>query len=176
MSAKKRIFVGCLCFSLADLLVLDLYVGPRAFARSEATPHAAAPSVASMVVPSAAAPTSSARAGDARSRVPRIVARFGSDEGAAYDDQLRALATAMIEDPGATIVLEGHSDRRGPAEYNQSLSLERANWARRQLILYGVSASRVETIGRGVEAPLDESTDDPTRSENRRVEVRWADK
>ena len=174
-------FIVCLCFSIVDLLVVDVYLGPRAFAQSPAEltiPPPVPPPTASPVASPIAPPLARAlaREGGAHSTVPQIVARFGSDEGAAYEDHLKVLATAMIEDPDATIVLEGHSDRRGTAEYNQALSLQRADWARGQLVLYGVSATRIETVGRGAEFPLEESIEDRARSENRRVEVRWVDK
>jgi hypothetical protein len=108
--------------------------------------------------------------------VPTIVARFERASTEADDDSgVRALATAMIEDHDAAVVLEGHSDLRGGDDANHAVSLERANWVKARLVALGVSPDRIEAVGLSATHPL-RSDEGDGRSVNRRVEVRWVDK
>ncbi|WP_051000091.1 OmpA family protein [Sinorhizobium fredii] len=65
--------------------------------------------------------------------------------------------------------IEGHTDARGGAEYNMSLSMERADAVVRYLEEKNVPADRLEAIGFGKSAPR---TSNPFDSENRRVELK----
>lgn len=178
-----KLFAACLCCSVVDLVVLDFVVGPEALrdgattsdaqggaSASLADGGAAAATVAPVPAPQPAAtgvPAPTTRPSGGR----RVVARFDSDSPSADDTELRALAAAMLADPTAEIVLEGHTDQRGDPERNRMLSLERAKWAQTRLVELGVSASRIAVVGVGAERPRE--TDDAAIAENRRVEVRW---
>ena len=195
-TAAKYVFAACLSASVVDLVVVDFVLGPLALG-PEAPPTSAAIAAATEAggagtaaatglptMTATALPTATATATDAtdatdagrprtvRART-RVVARFDSDQPIGSDDELRALATAMIADPYAEIVLEGHTDQRGDPDRNQSLSVERATWARNRLVELGVSASRIAVVGLGSERPLDKGDDDAAIANNRRVEVRW---
>ncbi|MBX3231822.1 MAG: OmpA family protein [Labilithrix sp.] len=109
----------------------------------------------------------------AAARVPTIVARFEAEAKAPVDELgVRALATAMIEDHEAKVILEGHSDQFGADHFNHDLSLERANLVKARLVELGVSEERIETVGLGSTRPLRPDIPDAA-SVNRRVEVRW---
>ena len=185
-----KLFAACLGCSLVDLVVLDFIVGPEALrndppraapdgGRTTEAPldaRAAPPAIATTATVSAAAnATDSGReppraaAGSGR----RVVARFDSEQPSADDTELRALSAAMLADPTAEIVLEGHSDPRGDPERNRMLSLERAKWAQTRLVELGVSASRIAVVGVGAERPRETGEDDTAGAANRRVEVRW---
>ena len=69
------------------------------------------------------------------------------------------------------LVVVGHTDSVGTAEYNQQLSLRRAQAAAAYLEAQGVPAARVRTEGRGEAEPVAVNTTDAGRSQNRRVEV-----
>jgi hypothetical protein len=77
----------------------------------------------------------------------------------------------MVHDRSVDVILEGHSDPLGDAEYNKLLSLERAIWARNRLVSYGVSASRIQAVGLGSSRTAPHPEDSP--SANRRVEARF---
>lgn len=84
---------------------------------------------------------------------------------------LEKLAAAM-QDPRlkeARFRVEGHTDARGGAAYNQSLSLRRAQSVAGFLESKGVSRARLEPVGKGFAEPLDKA--DPTAPENRRVRI-----
>jgi peptidoglycan-associated lipoprotein len=175
-TSAKYVFAACLCASVVDLVVVDLVLAPLALAHDPAPPAATMTATAASTSTSTPTPIQIQTAGDAgrpaRAR-SRVVARFDSDQPIGSDDELRAVATAMIADPTAEIVLEGHTDQRGDPDKNQTLSVERATWARNRLVELGVSASRIAVVGLGSERPLDKGDDDAATANNRRVEVRW---
>ena len=184
-AAAKYVFAACLCASVVDLVVVDLVVGPLALAAAPSpspsptdapavdAPPPSAPAPLDTPTPTPTpTPTAAPRAGVVLPPT-KVVARFDSDQPNGDDDELRALATAMIADSSARIVLEGHSDQRGDPDKNQTLSLERATWARNRLVELGVSPSRIAVVGLGSERPLDGTDDDAAIASNRRVEARW---
>jgi len=83
--------------------------------------------------------------------------------------KLEAVATALKAN-NKNIVVEGHTDERGTAEYNRALGERRAQAAREELVRLGVAASRITTISYGKERPVDPSHDDTAWSRNRRAE------
>jgi peptidoglycan-associated lipoprotein len=97
---------------------------------------------------------------------------FGFDsyaiEGASRND-LEANSRTLSEQGDLRIILEGHCDERGTAEYNMALGAERARAVKSALIAMGVASSRIETISYGEEIPLDSSQSDEAHSKNRRV-------
>jgi len=67
-------------------------------------------------------------------------------------------------------VIEGHTDDRGAADYNQTLSQSRANAVRNVLIeRYGIAASRVTAEGFGESRPIQSNDTSAGRLANRRV-------
>jgi outer membrane protein OmpA-like peptidoglycan-associated protein len=92
---------------------------------------------------------------------------------------LTQVATVVRSYPGAQVMIEGHTDGKGDAAYNQKLSERRAAtvaaWLASRL---GPNAARIETRGWGKSRPiapnaLPDGSDDPVgRARNRRVEIR----
>ncbi|MCS6915952.1 MAG: OmpA family protein [Myxococcales bacterium] len=68
------------------------------------------------------------------------------------------------------ISIEGHTDNRGPLEYNMSLSERRAHSVRRWLIQNGIPAERLEAHGFGPTRPIATNDTPDGRQQNRRVE------
>jgi len=68
-----------------------------------------------------------------------------------------------------TFLVEGHTDAVGNADYNQTLSNQRAQAVANYLFTLGVSKSRLKTVGRGANELL--FPDKPDSSENRRVKI-----
>lgn len=84
---------------------------------------------------------------------------------------LRELSTSLEKYPDSDLLILGHTDSIGTAEYNKRLSVRRADAAAEYLISQGVSRSRIGTGGLGEEEPVASNSDDAGRRQNRRVEV-----
>jgi peptidoglycan-associated lipoprotein len=97
---------------------------------------------------------------------------FGFDsyaiDGAARND-LEANSRTLSEQGDLRVVLEGHCDERGTAEYNMALGAERARAVKSALVALGIPSSRIETISYGEEIPLDPSGSEEAHARNRRV-------
>lgn len=83
-------------------------------------------------------------------------------------DQLKLTAINVI----------GHTDRLGSADYNNKLSVERANTVRQYMVNQGLPADKVSADGMGSTQPVKECADDKNKAAlieclqpNRRVEI-----
>ncbi|MFO8032258.1 MAG: peptidoglycan-associated lipoprotein Pal [Desulfohalobiaceae bacterium] len=85
---------------------------------------------------------------------------------------LREKAELLQENQNLQMVIEGHCDERGTAEYNLALGERRARAAYEFLVLLGVDADRLSIISYGEERPLEEGSNEEAWSENRRAEFR----
>lgn len=65
--------------------------------------------------------------------------------------------------------VEGHTDAKGGAQYNEALSLRRAQSVVAFLESRGIVRGRLEPAGKGFAEPLDKSN--PNAAENRRVRI-----
>ncbi|MFZ2900859.1 MAG: OmpA family protein [Saprospiraceae bacterium] len=86
--------------------------------------------------------------------------------------ELDRLAILLLERPGISIRIEGHTDNIGEYKSLIDLSEKRAQAVKDFLVRKGVAASRIETVGYGPSKPVSGNTDEDERSLNRRVEVR----
>ena len=75
----------------------------------------------------------------------------------------------LRQNPGVNLVLEGHCDERGTAEYNMALGEERARSVLDMLQSYGIGNNRLKTVSYGEELPVNPSHEDYAYAENRRV-------
>ena len=66
------------------------------------------------------------------------------------------------------VMLEGHCDSRGSAEYNLGLGNRRATAVKTYLVNLGVPASRVTVVSKGKEQPFCNDENDSCWSQNRR--------
>ncbi len=78
----------------------------------------------------------------------------------------------------ASVTIVGYTDRIGSTAYNQKLSEQRANSVKEYLVAKGVSASRLNAVGKGEADPVVECKDTKKRPDlikclepNRRVEI-----
>ena len=67
------------------------------------------------------------------------------------------------------LVIEGHCDERGTAEYNLALGEKRATEAAKYLTDLGIDKERIKTISYGKEMPLDKGHDEDSWAKNRRA-------
>ncbi|MEX2472792.1 MAG: OmpA family protein [Gemmatimonadota bacterium] len=99
---------------------------------------------------------------------------FGFDSSAlqsAGQQNLRDLVASLEEYEGTEVLVVGHTDSTGSAEYNQSLSERRAAAARTFLIGAGLDAGRVRAVGMGENEPIASNDTEAGQQQNRRVEV-----
>ncbi|MFH1499848.1 MAG: OmpA family protein [Verrucomicrobiota bacterium] len=90
--------------------------------------------------------------------------------GATERTKLQAAQAYLQENPQHNLLLEGHCDWRGTAEYNLGLGDRRANSALQYLTSLGVDMSRLQTLSKG-DLEAVENADDATMSNDRRVEL-----
>lgn len=84
---------------------------------------------------------------------------------------IKEVADAMNEDPELRVKIIGHTDAVGKPEANQTLSTKRAESVRDALVkTYQISASRIETEGKGSSAPVTNDNTEAGKTKNRRVE------
>lgn len=84
---------------------------------------------------------------------------------------LREVARVLREHPEiVSLEVAGHTDATGSAEYNRTLSEDRARAVSEWLIAHGVERSRLQARGYGQERPLGDNATEAGRARNRRVE------
>jgi len=69
----------------------------------------------------------------------------------------------------SSIVIEGHCDEQGTAEYNMALGERRAQETKKYLVNLGVKESLMKTVSFGEENPLDPASDEEAWAKNRRA-------
>ncbi|NBL64883.1 OmpA family protein [Flavobacterium sp. NST-5] len=89
---------------------------------------------------------------------------------AAAKANLDKLVTVFNSYPDTDIVIYGYTDSTGPADYNLTLSDQRADAVKNYLISKGLVASRFKTTGMGIADPIASNDTVEGRAQNRRVE------
>lgn len=85
---------------------------------------------------------------------------------------LEQVAASLVVHEEVRAEVAGHTDIAGSAEFNQRLSLARAETVRNFLIGRGVAADRLVARGYGSEFPVGSNTTEEGRAMNRRVVLR----
>jgi peptidoglycan-associated lipoprotein len=80
-----------------------------------------------------------------------------------------AIKSILTDFPNASIVVEGHCDERGSAEYNLGLGDRRSSAAKEFLVSLGVPADRLKTISYGKERPQCTDQNEGCWQKNRRA-------
>ncbi|MFN8298746.1 MAG: OmpA family protein [Chitinophagales bacterium] len=113
-------------------------------------------------------------------RIPNVYFAFDkSNVIEFYQKQIDSVVAVLNANPGYSVEVQGHTDSKGTDEYNDKLSLRRANEVKTFLIKKkGIAEARVtvKTFGEKVPAQpndLPNGEDDPEgRAHNRRVEFK----
>jgi outer membrane protein OmpA-like peptidoglycan-associated protein len=84
-------------------------------------------------------------------------------------------AAALIRRSEIKAEVAGHTDNRGAAQYNRTLSQRRAETVRSYLVSKGVDPARLTARGYGPDAPIADNGTQSGRAANRRVELRRVD-
>ena len=90
---------------------------------------------------------------------------------AAEKAKLQAAAKYLTDHPGDRLVLEGHCDWRGTAEYNLALGDRRAIAAQKILASLNIAADRLETVSKGSAGAKEKGATDAEMANDRRVEL-----
>lgn len=86
---------------------------------------------------------------------------------------LHALREHLAEHPEIRVLeIEGHADGSGTEEYNDALSLHRAEAIRDWLVEHGVDAARLRVAAQGEREPVEGNEDEAGREQNRRARFR----
>ena len=110
--------------------------------------------------------------------LPNSIFRFDFDRADLSPknrELLSRIAGILLISKGYGLSVFGYTDDVGSAEYNQQLSVRRANAVKDYLVQAGIDPGIVNVKGYGKTSPLIENTTDEGRSKNRRVEIALTD-
>ncbi|MFN2309099.1 MAG: OmpA family protein [Gammaproteobacteria bacterium] len=137
-----------------------------------------------MIVGCGAEPAPAPVAEVAPAPAPRVVTeRMSLSAGALFDHDKEALKPAGIAELDAlaarlkslttvqSVEIVGHTDSTGAEDYNQQLSMRRANTVKNYLLDKGVNPSIMTTSGMGESQPVASNATAEGRAQNRRVEI-----
>ena len=94
-----------------------------------------------------------------------------------YKTKMDSVISVLMQNPGYSVEVQGHTDSKGSDEYNNKLSQKRAEEAGGYIIAKGISKDRVIAKAMGKNSPRvpneKDGQDDPEgRAQNRRVEFK----
>ena len=87
-------------------------------------------------------------------------------------NELERLTKLLNDVPTLKIEISGHTDSKGPDEYNKTLSNNRAKAVLDYLVKAGIAANRLTSVGYGEEQPISTNDTDEGRQLNRRTEFK----
>jgi OmpA-OmpF porin, OOP family len=115
-------------------------------------------------------------------QVPEAVKQFtGVIQGIQFETgkaKIRTSSFAVLdkavqvlkEYPSVRMEIQGHTDSRGTAEFNRTLSQQRAEAVRDYFVSQGIDATRLQATGYGPDKPIADNRSNSGRTQNRRVE------
>ena len=95
-----------------------------------------------------------------------------ADINSSFYPVLNSVAKVLKKYSNSTVMVSGHTDSTGSAEYNLALSKSRAQSVAAYLQGQGVKSSRFEVLGMGSSNPIASNADAAGRAQNRRVEIK----
>lgn len=95
-----------------------------------------------------------------------------ADINSSFYPVLNSVAKVLKKYSNSTVMVSGHTDSTGSAEYNLALSKSRAQSVAAYLQGQGVKSSRFEVLGMGSSNPIASNADSAGRAQNRRVEIK----
>jgi outer membrane protein OmpA-like peptidoglycan-associated protein len=103
---------------------------------------------------------------------PQVSFYAGSSElDTAARTSLKRLVNYMQGNPKFNILVVGHTDSLGAADYNMDLSIKRADAVKSFLVSNGINGDRITTQGKGSTQNIASNTTREGRAKNRRAEV-----
>jgi outer membrane protein OmpA-like peptidoglycan-associated protein len=110
--------------------------------------------------------------------LPNSIFRFDFDKADLNQhnrELLSRIAGVLLISKGYGLSVFGYTDDVGTAEYNQQLSLRRAEALKNYLVQAGIDPAIINVKGYGKSSPLDDSATNEARAKNRRVEIALTD-
>ncbi len=103
-----------------------------------------------------------------------VIVYFAFDRstiGASERPKIEEMADYLMEHQEYHLVIEGHCDERGSAEYNRGLGERRALAVKEYLTDLGISPNRLNTVSYGIERPeIPNAATEAEHAKNRRAE------
>ena len=99
---------------------------------------------------------------------------FKTDSASLTPDLIVSLtrfAKILLSSTNYRVIIEGHTDNRGPEAYNQALSEQRAQNVLQFLTGQGIAPDRLTAVGYGMSRPIDNNETADGRKKNRRVDL-----
>jgi outer membrane protein OmpA-like peptidoglycan-associated protein len=85
---------------------------------------------------------------------------------------LKRAAQSLVDNPGVSVEIGGHTDDLGKPDYNQRLSESRAQAVAEWLATHGVDRARMQVRGYGNTQPKAPNDSEANRARNRRIEFK----
>jgi outer membrane protein OmpA-like peptidoglycan-associated protein len=95
-----------------------------------------------------------------------------SDLNSNFYQVLDSVALVLKEFDKTLVDVEGHTDSDGSDDYNQQLSMQRANSVGTYLQSHGVNSQRIVALGAGEARPVATNSTPVGKQQNRRVELK----
>jgi OOP family OmpA-OmpF porin len=96
-------------------------------------------------------------------------AKFNSDEQT--NNKISGFKSWLDKYPASMLTVTGHTDLVGTPEYNQALSLKRAQVVAKYLETQGIGAGKMVTESKGELQPAADNITSDGRAKNRRTEI-----
>ena len=99
---------------------------------------------------------------------------FGFNQSELRDEAksiLQERAQILTKESGVTLLVQGFTDQHGPAKYNKTLGLKRAEAVQKYLVELGVPAASVQVVSHGKEGAVCTELDKACSKRNRRVHL-----
>ena len=87
------------------------------------------------------------------------------------EPKLAEIIDSIVQLQPNLILIEGHTDSTASLEYNQALSIRRAETVKNNLIQRGILPNKIQIAGYGETQPISNNSTETGRQKNRRVEV-----
>jgi outer membrane protein OmpA-like peptidoglycan-associated protein len=87
------------------------------------------------------------------------------------EEEIGKIFDELAMRPAPEILVIGHTDAVGAGQYNDKLSLQRAERVREELVRRGIPEDSITVSGRGKWEPLVPTADGVAEPKNRRVEI-----
>lgn len=167
---RKVATIGCACFFLAGCAANQSNPEPD-ITQAEKTETIFEVSQALMTSPH----LQMAQKNDSRLLIEFPGIQAFSFDGTSLSEELQQalndITDVLIAQPILNAEVIGHTDNIGSADYNKTLSENRANQVADYLVQQGIEATRITVTGMGPSAPIADNSTREGRAANRRVEL-----
>ena len=94
-----------------------------------------------------------------------------TDAGDALRDDVKVIREILADYPSQKLIIEGHADERGSAEYNLALGDRRAHAVQEFLSSMGIPGPQLAVVSYGKERPVCTDESESCWQKNRRAHV-----